>query len=126
MYPKNDVLKAKKTGTLSITATDQSGTVSTCNLTILNKPKLKVDKKYSKSDIGSTIDMYDFFKTEDTLTTAADYWESSNEKVAKVDPETGDVELVGTGKAKITAYFGSKDDKKNSLKVRGKITVKKK
>ncbi len=127
---KKGIMKAKKPGIVTIEA--QTGkkkaerkTVSSCSLTILEKPKLKFKVKYSAStDIGKVLDGYEFFTTASTRQTAADLWESSKPAIAEINPETGVITIKGKGTTTITAYFGKKGEK-GTLKVKAKLKVKK-
>jgi len=115
------VLKAKKSGRAVIKALTGSGkdlsTVSSCEITVLEKPKLKFAAVYTNEDVGKELDGYMAFVTSSTRKTAADGWESSNPSVASVDSNTGVIKIQGTGKTKITAYFGN-------VKVKGTLKVK--
>ncbi len=127
---KKGIMKAKKPGNVTIEAMTgkkkaERKTVSSCSLTILEKPKLKFKAKYSAaSDIGKVLDGYEFFTTASTKQTAADLWESSKPAVAEINPETGVITIKGKGTATITAYFGKKGEK-GTLKVKAKLKVKK-
>ncbi len=114
------VFTGKKKGTVIVIALNGKGKdakeVDAAVITVLNKPKLKFEKKYPSGQV-KVLDGYECFTTQDTKTTAADKWESKNTSVATVD-ENGQITITGTkGKTTITAYFGN-------VKVKAKIKVK--
>ena len=76
------------------------------NLTILNKPKLKLPSKVRYEE-NKQLDAYEYFTTEDTLITAADDWISTNTSVVDIDKSTGIMTLKGVGKTKIISKFGN-------------------
>lgn len=122
------MLSGVKAGTVKVTAQSLVGKnkyedVATCNVMVLNKPKLKFGIPMTYE--GQTKYASDYFTTSDTNTLGATYWESSKPDVVEVtDSTAGLLTAHKSGSAKITAYFGEKG-KKGTLKVSATINVKK-
>lgn len=122
------MLSGTKAGTVKVTAQLLVGKnkyedVATCNVIVLNKPKLKFGIPMTYE--GQTIYASDYFTTSDTNTLGATFWESSKPDVVEVTDSTdGLLTAHKSGSAKITAYFGEKG-KTGTLKVSATINVKK-
>ena len=96
--------------------------IAECEVTILNKPKLKFTRNMTY--LGQTINGTDYFQTEDIRTYGATYWESSKPGIIEVtDSSNGVLQAKGNGTAKITAYFGEKG-KPGTFKISTNLSVK--
>lgn len=121
------VLSGTKEGKVTVTAQSKIGRniyedVAKCQVTILNRPKLKFSKQLTYD--GQAINASDYFTTPDTNVLGATYWESSNPSVVEVtDPISGTLVAHKNGTSNISAYFGNKG-KNGTLKVSAAVNVK--
>ncbi len=118
---KKGVLKGKKPGRTVIKALDNRDkknpvTLSSCRVTVLDKPAIEFEEVPLSGNEGKVIDPYDFLISPDYDLLSPDKWDSSRSNVAEIDAETGRVIIKGKGKTKITAYFGN-------VKVKGVLKV---
>ncbi len=116
---KKGVLKGKKEGKTRVNALasgdrKNAATLSSCTLTVINRPKL-VFKDIKPDENSGKINGYDAFVSDDTLLLEPDSWKSSKNSVAEVD-ENGMITVKGKGKTKITAVFGN-------IKVKGTLKI---
>lgn len=111
----NGKVKAKKTGTVTITAKAANGVKATCKVTI-KKASLKLKKTKGTVKVGKSlkIQVKSSFPKNDKIKS----YKSSNSKVAKVDKK-GKVTGKKKGTAKITVTT------KSGAKATFKVTVKK-
>ena len=122
-----DTFTGKKAGTVKVTAKKKTGknsyeTVGEISITLIDKPKLKFTKHMTYE--GQMINGNEYFVNEDARTLNATYWESSKPDIVEItDAGTGKMIARKSGSAKITAYFGPKDDP-SSLKVSATVNVK--
>ncbi len=115
------VLKGKRPGRTVIRALDKKNkknkvTLSSCTVTVLDKPKLVFKDRYTVDDAGKELNAGSFLVSPDYDLLEPDKWESSKPEVAVIDKETGIITIKGKGKTKITARFGN-------VKVRGVLKV---
>ncbi|MCR4892120.1 MAG: amidase [Lachnospiraceae bacterium] len=118
---KKGKFKAKKAGQTVIHALNAKNkknytTLSSCTITVVNKPKIKFEKSMSSEYVGKTIDAFDYILSDDIALLSPDKWTSSKEEVATIS-EAGKITIKGTGRTKITAYFGN-------VKVKGNLVIK--
>ena len=118
---KKGLLKGKNPGKTVIRAIDGKDsknkiTLSSCAVTVLEKPKLQFEDSYSSSELPLVISGYGSLVSSDPELLDADKWTSSKSEVAEVDPESGKITIKGKGKTKITAFFGN-------VKVKGSLKV---
>ena len=122
-----EMLSGKKPGTVTVYAQRTIGrnsyeNIAECEVTVLNKPKLKFTKYMTYVD--QTVNGSDFFLTEDIRTYGATYWESNKPGIVEViDSENGTLKAKSSGTAKITAYFGEKG-KQGTFKISANLAVK--
>ncbi len=118
---KKGQLKGKNPGKTVIKAIDAKDkknkvTLSSCTVTVLDKPELQFEDSYSSAELPQVISGYGALVSSDPELLNADKWISSKSEVAEVDPESGKITIKGKGKTKITAFFGN-------VKVKGTIKV---
>ncbi|MBD5519380.1 MAG: hypothetical protein HDR07_13175 [Lachnospiraceae bacterium] len=97
-------IKAKKEGSVTITAISQDGNKkATCKVTITNQPVFTEDGQTIKKDEGATYQLHlQYAQTDDNAgTTAPVKWESSNPDAVSVD-DTGLLTMNKAGVAIIT------------------------
>ncbi len=115
----NGKIKAKKTGTTTITATTSGGKKVTCKVYVVKKAtkatSIKLNKKKVSMKVGKSIDLVP--KVKPIKSTDTIKWKSSNKKIAMVDA-FGTVVAKKKGKVTITATTSS------GKKVTCKVTVK--
>ncbi len=116
---KNGKIKAKKTGTTTITVTTSSGKKVTCKVFVVKKAtaakSIKLNKKKASIKVGNTLNLVP--KVTPAKSTDFIKWKSSNKKIASVDA-FGTVTAKKKGKVTITATTTS------GKKVKCKVTVK--
>lgn len=117
---KKGLLKAKKSGTVTVTAFEQTGKKSYAPVgtyeIVIKQPSVKpinasaAGQKFSVSDYLSNAPQVSKYEIK-----------AGKSPVAKVDPKTGEVIILGKGKTKLTLYFG---EGKNASKYTVKIFAK--
>ncbi len=118
---KKGQLKGKNPGKTVINAIDAKDgnnkvTLSSCTVTVIEKPKLQFEDSYKPAELPQVISGYEAFDSSDPELLYADKWTSSKSEVAEVDPDSGKITIKGKGKTKITAFFGN-------VKVKGILKV---
>ncbi len=110
------LLKAKKPGTVTITAYNKNtgSEVASVQLVILSKPKIKFTEKFTT--LTGSVNIWKYVTPADAAQYAPDSWESTRPDIAAIN-EGGIIEIKGAGSAKITGYFGG-------LKVKASLKIK--
>lgn len=115
----------KKKGTATVEAQIKEGssykTVASCEITVLDKPKLKFARPFTY--VGQEFDANEYFITEDTVLGSVTTWTSDKPDVIEViDAQNGDFRVKNSGSTRITAYFGE-PGKVGTLKVSAAVSV---
>lgn len=119
----NGIIKAKKAGTATITATTVNGKTANVKVKVKNSnikvSKVSLNLRKQTVIVGDKVTL-NVTVTPVNASNSKVTWSSSNTKVAKVSSK-GVVTAIGVGKAKITATAKDGSNKKNTFT----ITVKK-